>query len=88
MLSTTLDEMQRLNKKLNSSLLLESMLSTDWSKGVITRFTQSKYIAGKQQVYKCWMQQGPSKIMLSSSQYEKLTGKRLNKDQIKRWERV
>jgi hypothetical protein len=88
MLSTTLDEMQRLNKKLNSSLLLESMLSIDWSKGSVTRYTQSKYIVGKHQVYRCWMQQGSSKIMLSSTQYEKLTGRGLNKDQIKRWEGV
>ena len=84
MMSTKLDEMKRLSKKLDSSLLLQSMFDIDWDKGEPTRYAQTKYIAGEQQVYKSWIQQGDLKIMLSSSQYEKLSGKVLNKDQIKK----
>tara|TARA_R110002124_G_scaffold23673_1_gene87482 strand:- start:613 stop:879 length:267 start_codon:yes stop_codon:yes gene_type:complete len=85
MLSTTLDEMQRLNKKLNGSLLLESMFNIDWSEGNPVRYSQTKHMGREQQTYKSWIQQGDKKTMLTHTQYEKLSGIKLNQDQIINW---
>jgi hypothetical protein len=87
MLSTTLDEMQRLSNKLSRSMLLESMLNIDWGKGRVTRYSQSKWIGGDgvHRIYKSWLQQGDTKTMLTPEQYEKLSGNKLNQDQIKNW---
>ena len=71
--------------KLNRSLNLESMLDIDWSKGQATRYSQSQYIGRGQQVYKSWIQQGDYRTYLTATQYEKLTGNTLNREQLMEW---
>ena len=71
--------------KLKASLHLQTMFDIDWSNGVAKRYVQTKYIGGVQQVYKSWIQQGESKIDLSATQYEQLSGKKLNFQQLEHW---